>query len=93
MPHRRFLKNLKLVAVDELHYYHGTFGRYDIPCFEFGISHPDPTSHVAQVMRRLRRVGAAVGSEVVLYIRNPTVSSRPRCLQIDESDLYRVAQP
>ncbi|KAH9946253.1 P-loop containing nucleoside triphosphate hydrolase protein [Epithele typhae] len=31
LPHedtwRRFLKNLKLVAVDELHYYHGTFGR------------------------------------------------------------------
>ena len=24
----RFLKNLKLVAVDELHYYHGMFGRY-----------------------------------------------------------------
>ena len=23
----RFIKNLKLVAVDELHYYHGIFGR------------------------------------------------------------------
>jgi hypothetical protein len=26
--HNRFLTNLKLVAVDELHYYHGLFGRY-----------------------------------------------------------------
>lgn len=25
--HLRFLKNLKLVAVDELHYYFGIFGR------------------------------------------------------------------
>lgn len=33
LPHeelwRRFLKNVKLVAVDELHYYTATFGRYD----------------------------------------------------------------
>ena len=27
-PYYRFLQNLKLVAVDELHYYTGTFGRY-----------------------------------------------------------------
>ena len=25
--HARFLKNLKIVAVDELHYYYGIFGR------------------------------------------------------------------
>jgi len=50
LPHeetwRRFLKKLKVVAVDELHYYSGVFG-----------------SHVAQIMRRLRRVCAALGSE------------------------------
>ena len=59
----RFLKNLKMVVVDELHYYSGTLGR----CIAFLISlkrylHPS-FSHVAQIMRRLRRVCAAVGSK------------------------------
>ena len=31
MDIRRFLKNLKLVAVDELHYYTGIFGRWVAP--------------------------------------------------------------
>lgn len=31
----RFLKNLKLVAVDELHYYHGVFGRSAHFSFKF----------------------------------------------------------
>ncbi|KAF7796887.1 hypothetical protein EIP86_008072 [Pleurotus ostreatoroseus] len=53
---RRFLKNLKLVAVDELHYYTGTFGRY----IDLGSSHvnsdemfqprrPDPASFPANM--------------------------------------------
>ena len=46
----RFLKNLKIVAVDELHYYSDLFG-----------------SHVAQVMRRFRRVCAAVGSKSRIF--------------------------
>ncbi|KAG2061268.1 DEAD H helicase [Suillus hirtellus] len=49
LPHeelwRTFLKNIKLVAVDELHYYSNLFG-----------------SHVAQIIRRFRRICAAVGS-------------------------------
>lgn len=60
----RFLKNIKLVAVDELHYYSGTFGRLVF----LSLSYP-PTSatnfansHVAQVLRRFRRICAAVGS-------------------------------
>ncbi|EPQ58049.1 P-loop containing nucleoside triphosphate hydrolase protein [Gloeophyllum trabeum ATCC 11539] len=55
LPHedlwRRFLKNLKLVAVDELHYYHQLFG-----------------SHVAMVVRRFRRVCAAVGNRRVRFV-------------------------
>ncbi|KAI0811238.1 P-loop containing nucleoside triphosphate hydrolase protein [Irpex lacteus] len=54
LPHedmwRRFLKNLKLLAVDELHYYTGTFG-----------------SHVAQILRRFRRICAAVGNRRVQF--------------------------
>ena len=57
-----FLKNLKMVVVDELHYYSGTLGR----CVVFLIPlecYSTPFSHVAQIMRRLRRVCAAVGSK------------------------------
>ncbi|KAI0747965.1 P-loop containing nucleoside triphosphate hydrolase protein [Daedaleopsis nitida] len=65
LPHedtwRRFLKNLKLVAVDELHYYHGVFG-----------------SHVAQVVRRLRRVCAAVGNRRSRYVSCSATISKPK---------------
>ncbi|KAI0670538.1 DEAD/H helicase [Trametes maxima] len=64
LPHedgwRRFLKNLKIVAVDELHYYHGIFG-----------------SHVAQVMRRLRRVCAAVGNRRARFVSCSATISKP----------------
>ncbi|KAI0781100.1 DEAD/H helicase [Trametes elegans] len=64
LPHedawRRFLKNLKIVAVDELHYYHGIFG-----------------SHVAQVMRRLRRVCAAVGNRHARFVSCSATISNP----------------
>ncbi|KAI0374726.1 DEAD/H helicase [Pilatotrama ljubarskyi] len=64
LPHedawRRFLKNLKIVAVDELHYYHGIFG-----------------SHVAQVMRRLRRVCAAVGNRRTRFVSCSATISKP----------------
>ncbi|KAI0709033.1 P-loop containing nucleoside triphosphate hydrolase protein [Earliella scabrosa] len=65
LPHedtwRRFLKNLKLVAVDELHYYYGIFG-----------------SHVAQVVRRLRRVCAAVGNRRVRFVSCSATISKPK---------------
>lgn len=57
---RKFLKNLKVVAVDELHYYSGPLG-----------------SHVAQILRRLRRVCAAVGNRHVRYISCSATISQP----------------
>ncbi|KAI6036863.1 DEAD H helicase [Pisolithus microcarpus] len=52
LPHeelwRNFLHNLKILAVDELHYYSDLMG-----------------SHVAQVIRRFRRVCAAVGMQLL----------------------------
>ncbi|UKZ46889.1 hypothetical protein TrVGV298_001100 [Trichoderma virens] len=48
---RTFLKNLKFVVVDELHYYNGQLG-----------------SHVAFIMRRLRRICAAVGNRRIQFI-------------------------
>ncbi|KAI0807176.1 P-loop containing nucleoside triphosphate hydrolase protein [Fomes fomentarius] len=65
LPHedtwRRFLKNLKLVAVDELHYYFGIFG-----------------SHVAQIVRRLRRVCAAVGNRRARFVSCSATISKPK---------------
>ncbi|KAH9030681.1 P-loop containing nucleoside triphosphate hydrolase protein [Lactarius pseudohatsudake] len=65
LPHeerwRRFLKNLKLVAVDELHYYHDMLG-----------------SHVALVMRRLRRICAAVGNRHIRFVSCSATISRPK---------------
>ncbi|TDL27249.1 DEAD/H helicase [Rickenella mellea] len=65
LPHedtwRKFLKNLKLVAVDELHYYSNIFG-----------------SHVAQIMRRFRRVCAAVGNRRVQFVSCSATISHPR---------------
>ncbi|EMD38568.1 hypothetical protein CERSUDRAFT_82843 [Gelatoporia subvermispora B] len=64
LPHedlwRRFLKNLKIVAVDELHYYSNIFG-----------------SHVAQVMRRFRRVCAAVGNRRICFVSCSATISKP----------------
>ncbi|KAI0080595.1 DEAD/H helicase [Panus rudis PR-1116 ss-1] len=64
LPHehlwRSFLKNVKLVAVDELHYYAGIFG-----------------SHVAQVLRRFRRVCAAVGNRRVKFVSCSATIAKP----------------
>ncbi|KAH8424565.1 ATP-dependent 3'-5' DNA helicase [Aspergillus melleus] len=57
---RSFLKNLKLVVVDELHVYNGLFG-----------------SHVAFIMRRLRRVCAAVGNRHVRFISCSATVANP----------------
>ncbi|KAJ6444235.1 DEAD/DEAH box helicase [Purpureocillium lavendulum] len=57
---RTFLKNLKFVVVDELHYYNGQLG-----------------SHVAFIMRRLRRVCAAVGNRRVKFISCSATVANP----------------
>ncbi|KAG2149330.1 DEAD H helicase [Suillus clintonianus] len=64
LPHeehwRTFMKNLKLVAVDELHYYSNLFG-----------------SHVAQIIRRFRRICAAVGNQRVIFVSCSATISKP----------------
>lgn len=57
---RTFLKNLKLVVVDELHVYNGLFG-----------------SHVAFIMRRLRRICAAVGNRHVKFVSCSATVANP----------------
>lgn len=58
---RSFLKNLKLVVVDELHYYNGLMG-----------------SHVAFIMRRLRRICAAVGNRKVKFVSCSATVANPK---------------
>ncbi|KLO10412.1 DEAD/H helicase [Schizopora paradoxa] len=64
LPHeeqwRKFFRNLKLVAVDELHYYTGVFG-----------------SHVAYIIRRLRRLCAAVGNTKVTFVSCSATIANP----------------
>ncbi|EIW85377.1 DEAD H helicase [Coniophora puteana RWD-64-598 SS2] len=64
LPHeddwRTFMKNLKLVAVDELHYYSDIMG-----------------SHVAQILRRFRRVCTAVGNRRVRFVSCSATISNP----------------
>ncbi|KIJ17065.1 hypothetical protein PAXINDRAFT_111778 [Paxillus involutus ATCC 200175] len=64
LPHeelwRTFLKNLKLLAVDELHYYADLFG-----------------SHVAQIVRRFRRVCAAVGNRRTIFVSCSATIAKP----------------
>ncbi|KAF8522099.1 DEAD/H helicase [Hysterangium stoloniferum] len=65
IPHedlwRRFLKNLKLVTVDELHYYSGLLG-----------------THIAMILRRFRRVCAAVGNRRSAFISCSATINNPR---------------
>jgi DEAD/DEAH box helicase domain-containing protein len=62
LPHhvrwRRFLGNLELVAVDELHAFRGVFG-----------------SHVAQILRRLRRLARHYGADPVFVFTSATVGN------------------
>lgn len=58
---RTFLQNLKIVVVDELHYYNGLMG-----------------SHVAFIMRRLRRICAAVGNRRVRFVSCSATVANPR---------------
>ncbi|KIJ60621.1 hypothetical protein HYDPIDRAFT_32044 [Hydnomerulius pinastri MD-312] len=64
LPHedlwRTFLGNLKLLAVDELHYYANLFG-----------------SHIAQVIRRFRRVCAAVGNPQTTFVSCSATIAKP----------------
>ncbi|CUA70624.1 hypothetical protein RSOLAG22IIIB_04218 [Rhizoctonia solani] len=63
---RRFLKNIHLIVVDELHYYSGAFG-----------------SHVAMIMRRLRRVCAANGNQDIRFISCSATITNPRRHMVD----------
>ncbi|KAG9018344.1 hypothetical protein FRB93_000047 [Tulasnella sp. JGI-2019a] len=85
---RRFLKNIKLVVVDELHYYHGTLGRFVMPALPAPITCRTvltlltwPTSssfsHAAYIMRRLRRVCAAVGNRRSLFVSCSATIGQP----------------
>ncbi|TDZ99853.1 ATP-dependent helicase HRQ1 [Colletotrichum sidae] len=58
---RSFLKNLKYVVVDELHYYNGQMG-----------------SHVAFIMRRLRRICAAIGNRHIRFISCSATVANPK---------------
>jgi len=58
---RTFLKNLRYVVVDELHYYNGLMG-----------------SHVAFIMRRLRRICRAVGNRGVRFVSCSATVANPR---------------
>ncbi|UKZ90161.1 uncharacterized protein TrAFT101_005190 [Trichoderma asperellum] len=57
---RTFLKHLRYVVVDELHYYNGQLG-----------------SHVAFIMRRLRRICEAVGNRHVQFISCSATVANP----------------
>ncbi|KAL6884399.1 P-loop containing nucleoside triphosphate hydrolase protein [Trichoderma longibrachiatum] len=73
---RSFLKNLKFVVVDELHYYNGQLG-----------------SHVAFIMRRLRRICAAVGNRHVQFISCSATVANPEehfKLIFGVSDVYLI---
>ncbi|KAF8556873.1 P-loop containing nucleoside triphosphate hydrolase protein [Imleria badia] len=64
LPHeelwRPFLGNLKLMAVDELHYYTDLFG-----------------SHVAQIIRRFRRVCSAIGNRDTVFVSCSATIANP----------------
>ncbi|KAF9452846.1 DEAD/H helicase [Macrolepiota fuliginosa MF-IS2] len=65
LPHeeawRSFLRNVKLVVVDELHYYSGLLG-----------------SHVAFIMRRFRRVCAAIGNHHMRFVSCTATLANPQ---------------
>ncbi|KAF8894415.1 P-loop containing nucleoside triphosphate hydrolase protein [Infundibulicybe gibba] len=77
---RRFLKNLKLFVVDELHYYSGLFG-----------------SHVAQIMRRFRRICTAIGNPRPLFVSCSATIANPgahmeRIFGIDSHDIEIITK-
>ncbi|KAF5969958.1 DEAD DEAH box helicase [Fusarium coicis] len=57
---RSYMKNLKYVVVDELHYYNGQMG-----------------SHMSFIMRRLRRICAAVGNRRAKFISCSATVANP----------------
>ncbi|KAJ6618312.1 DEAD/H helicase [Mycena sp. CBHHK59/15] len=84
LPHedlwRTFLKNLKLFALDELHYYTGLLG-----------------SHVAQIMRRFRRVVAALGNRRTIFVSCSATILDPslhmqRIVGLDPSNIEAVTE-
>ncbi|KAF8810709.1 DEAD/H helicase [Phlegmacium glaucopus] len=74
---RGFLKRMKILAVDELHYYTGLLG-----------------SHVAYILRRFRRVCAAIGNQRIRFISCSATLANPAqhmskifCLDVSELDI------
>ncbi|KAF8163107.1 P-loop containing nucleoside triphosphate hydrolase protein, partial [Crassisporium funariophilum] len=76
---RGFLKRMKILAVDELHYYTGMFG-----------------SHVVQILRRLRRVCAAIGNRRILFVSCSATLANPaeymaKMFSLDATELAVVS--
>ncbi|KIY43668.1 P-loop containing nucleoside triphosphate hydrolase protein [Fistulina hepatica ATCC 64428] len=77
---RQFLRDVRLFAVDELHYYSGLMG-----------------SHVAQIMRRFRRVCAALGNTNISFISCSATISNPQAhmqniFGLEPSDIVVVTE-
>ncbi|KAI0317304.1 P-loop containing nucleoside triphosphate hydrolase protein [Amylostereum chailletii] len=83
LPHedlwRRFLKNLKLLVVDELHYYHDVFGRYELLVSVRDLLQR-VSSHAAMTVEVVIEDGAPTGKKDFVIWDPPFVSLDARKL-------------